>query len=60
MVWPTDSELDCVMDRRRPLDVGARAPLLHGPPNLFVAEAEKFRTRSLGERARKPQEREAS
>jgi hypothetical protein len=26
----------------------------------FVAEAEKFRTRSLGERAREPQERETS
>jgi hypothetical protein len=29
-------------------------------PTRFVAEAEKFRTRSLGERARMPQEREIS
>ena len=28
MVWLTDSEVDCVMTARRPLDVGARDALL--------------------------------
>jgi hypothetical protein len=116
MVSLTDSELDCVMNAARPLDVSARDAFLRerrarwraaprsatawctgsSPrfsvdifcrPNLttekprrsggiwlesspysqerhgstrFVAEAEKFRTRSLGERAREPQERETS
>jgi hypothetical protein len=60
MVWLTDSELDCVMTAPAHSMSARATPSLRRLPNLFVAEAEKFRTRSLGERARKPQEREAS
>jgi hypothetical protein len=41
------------------LESSPYAQARHGPTR-FVAEAEKFRTRSLGERACKPQERETS
>jgi hypothetical protein len=52
----TNNTTDSLLAAAAPLDVGAPAASLH----RFAAEAEKSGTRSLGERARKPQEREES